>query len=80
MKKMTDYFEVIKDLIAEKEGVDAEDISEDSFFEGDLNIGEMQLVQILTELEEQFHVELIEDKENFDTVQDLLDALTEQVE
>ena len=75
-----DYLEILKNLISEKEGLDREEIIAESFFEGDLNIGELQLVEILTELEEQFHVELLEDKEELDTVQDVIDALSEQVE
>lgn len=77
---MTDYYSKIKKIISEKTGLEASEISEESYFEDDLNIGEMELIEILSELEEVFHVDLVEDAENFSTVQDVIDALEEHIE
>lgn len=77
---MTDYFSKIKKLLAEKTGLEPSEISEDSYFEDDLNIGEMELIEILSELEESLHVNLVEDIDNFATVQDVVDALEEHIE
>lgn len=77
---MTDYFSKIKKLLAEKTGLEPSEISEDSYFEDDLNIGEMELIEILSELEESLHVNLVEDIDNFATVQDVIDALEEHIE
>jgi acyl carrier protein len=75
-----DYIKKIKKVIAEKSGQDISEIHEGSFFEDDLNIGEMELMEILTELEDQLHIELLDEKDNIETVQDLIDLVTEQVD
>lgn len=77
---MTDYLNKIKNLIAEKAGVEPSEVTKDSYFEDDLNVGEMELVEILSELEEMFHVELLDHKENIGSVSDLLDLLAEKLE
>lgn len=75
-----EYFKDIKKLIEEATGVEPSEITPDSYFEDDLNIGEMELIEILSELEEKFHVELMDKREDIETVQDLVDLLSEQVE
>jgi acyl carrier protein len=40
----------------------------------------MELMEILEELEETFHVDLIEDSDSFVTVQDVVDALEEHIQ
>lgn len=77
---MTDYYSKIKKLISEKTGLEPSEITEESYFEDDLNIGEMELIEILSELEESFHVNLVDDIANFITVQDVIDALEEHIE
>ncbi len=75
-----DYTAKIKKVIADKAGVEIHEVHEESFFEDDLNLGDMELIDILESLEEEFHIELVEDKENFETVGDLVEAVSEQVE
>jgi acyl carrier protein len=75
-----EYFKKIKKLISDKAGVDIDEIHEASYFEDDLNIGEIELVEILTELEDIYDVELVADKEDLETVQDLIDLLVEHLE
>jgi acyl carrier protein len=77
---MTDYLTKIKKILSEKTGLEPTEITEESCFEDDLNIGEMELIEVLAELEETFHVDLVEDAENFVTVQDVVDALEEHIE
>ncbi|MFH1899040.1 MAG: acyl carrier protein [Patescibacteria group bacterium] len=77
---MTDYFSKIKKIISERTGLEPSEISEDAYFEDDLNIGEMELIEILSEIEESFHVNLVDDINNFATVQDVIDALEEHIE
>ncbi|NMB91611.1 hypothetical protein GYA37_02045 [candidate division WWE3 bacterium] len=77
---MSDYYPKVKKVIAEKTGLEPSEINAESYFEDDLNIGEMELIEILEELEEIFHVDLIEDSDNFITVQDLVDALEEHIQ
>ena len=77
---MSDYYNKVKKVIAEKTGLELSEISAESYFEDDLNVGEMELIEILEELEEAFHVDLIEDAGNFVTVQDVVDALDEHIQ
>lgn len=74
------YFKEIKRIIEEKTGLDPSEITEESFIEDDLNIGEMELIEILSDLEEKYHVELIKEKDSIETVQDLVDLLSEEIE
>jgi acyl carrier protein len=77
---MSDYYPKVKKIIADKTGLETSEISAESYFEDDLNVGEMELMEILEELEETFHVDLIEDSDSFVTVQDVVDALEEHIQ
>lgn len=77
---MSDYYPKVKKIIADKTGLETSEISAESYFEDDLNVGEMELMEILEELEEAFHVDLIEDSDSFITVQDVVDALEEHIQ
>jgi acyl carrier protein len=77
---MNEYFDQIKKLIAEKAGLEIEEVEFDSFFEDDLNIGELGLIEIIEEAEEIFKIELVEYKEDIKTVEDLLELIAEQLE
>lgn len=78
---MDEYLKEIKQLISEKTGMELDEISEDSYFEDDLNMGQMDLVDLLTDLEDIYQTEgLIEEKDELETVQDLVDLLIEKVE
>lgn len=77
---MADYFGKIKKVIAEKTGVESSEISQDSFIADDLNIGEMEFIEILEELEDHFHVNLIEESDSFETIQDIIDLLEEHIQ
>ncbi len=76
---MSNYYGQIKKIISEKTGLESSEITTESFFEDDLNIGEMELLEILEELEETLHVDLVENIDTFETVQDLIDALEEHI-
>ena len=77
---MNEYFRKVRKLIAEKAGLETDDVEMDSYFEDDLNIGEMELIEIIEETEEMFKVELIEYKDDIETVEDLVELLAEQIE
>ncbi len=77
---MNDYLTEVKEVIAEKTGVEIEEISNDAYFEEDLNISELELIDIVTELEEKYQVELIDDMEEVTSVQELADLLVEKIE
>ena len=75
-----DYKKKTKQIIAEKAGLEIEEVEESLYFEDDLNLSKLELIEILAELEEVFQIELMEEKDNMETVQDLLDFVGEQVE
>ncbi len=77
---MSDYLKKIKTVIEEKTGLDAGEVQENSFFEDDLNIGQMELLEILSELEEIYKVELVDEQENIESVQDLVELLSEKID
>jgi len=77
---MSEYLSRIKKLIADKTGLETSEINGDCFFEEDLNLGEMEVIEILSELEEIYHVNLVDDIGNFATVQDVVDALEEHIQ
>ncbi|HOD01272.1 MAG TPA: hypothetical protein PKH50_00950 [bacterium] len=77
---MTDYLGKIRKIINEKTGLETSEVNAESFIEDDLNIGEMELLEILEELEENFHIDLIEHSKSFETIQDIIDVLEEKTQ
>ena len=77
---MPDYLKKIKETISEKSGVSKREIKIDSFFEEDLNLGELELIDIFTDLEDILHVDLLDKREELETVQDLVDLLIEKLD
>ena len=78
---MEEYFKRIQQIICEKTGLEFDEVKPDSYFEDDLNMGPMELVDLLTDLEEIYQVEeLILEKDNLETIQDVIDLLIEKVE
>ena len=75
-----DYVKKIKKLIADKAGQEPSEIENDTYFQDDLNIGEMELMDILEELEELLHVDLVEHKDEIETVGNLIEQVEEQIE
>lgn len=76
----TNYLVKIKKIIEHKNGVDPIDITPESYFQDDLNISEMELIDILGELEELYHIDLIEAKDDIESVGDLLELLSEKLD
>lgn len=74
------YLTKIKKIIEDKVGIDPSEITEESYFEDDLNISEMELMEILSEVEEILHVDLTEEKDQIETVGDLVDVLIEKLD
>jgi len=77
---MTNYLNKVKKIIEDKTGLDPSEISLESYFEEDLNISEMELLEILEEIEELFNLDLTSEKENIETVGDLIELLEEHLD
>ena len=78
---MDDYLAKLKKVIAEKAAVEPTDVKLESYFEDDLNMGEMELMELFDEVEEKFAVELTEDdRDACMTVEDLIDLFVEKLD
>lgn len=78
--KNTGSREKVKQIIAQKAGMDPKEIHDEMFFEDDLNLGELELTEILEELEDIFKIDIMENQENIGSVKDLLELVEEKVE
>lgn len=77
---MAEYTQKVFKLIAEKTGLELDEINADSYIEEDLNIGEFELIEVLEELEDKYEVDLLDMKDDFETVGDILDQLAEKLD
>lgn len=74
-----EYLDWVRKILMEKFGFELDEIKESSFFEDDLNMGEMELIELLEELDDELKVDLVSEKDNIDTVQDVIELLEEQI-
>ncbi|MBT7349219.1 hypothetical protein HN803_00265 [candidate division WWE3 bacterium] len=75
-----DYIVKVKEIISKHAGIEIEEIKAESFFEEDLNIGELELNEIYQEIEETLEVDLSEERKEFETFEDLVGALNEKLD
>ena len=66
-------FERIKELVAEKVGVDPEDISMETSFADDLEADSITLFELVMAIEDEFDIEV--DDESIETVGDIVKYL-----
>ena len=78
--KNSNYKEKVKQIIAHKAGIEPKEILDDMFFGDDLNLGDLELTEILEELEDLFKIDLLEQQGEIEGVKDLFDALEEKLE
>ena len=65
--------EKLKALIVERLGVDAEEVTPNASFTGDLGADSLDVVEFIMELEDAFDIQITdEDAEKLQTVQDVL--------
>ena len=78
---MKEYINRIIAIIIDKTGMDPEDISEESYFEDDLNVDPIELLEIISFIEEEYKVSLEkEEKERIKSIMDLVEIVFEKVE
>lgn len=77
---MVNYIKKIKELVSEKAGMEPNEISEESYFEDDLNLGALEIAEIVEELEEAYSIDLSESKGEIETVGDLITAVSDNLE
>lgn len=78
--KNSNQKEKVKQIIAHKAGLEPREILDDLFFGDDLNLGELELTEILEELEDLFKIDLLAEQGEIESVKDLYDALEEKLE
>ena len=76
---MTEIKNKIYALVASKAGIEIEEINDNSSFSDDLNLGEMEILDIITEIEEMYEITLEVDTEDLETVGDLISAVSEEL-
>jgi acyl carrier protein len=67
-------------ILTQKFALDVEEVKPSSYFGDDLNMGEMEMTELLSDLEEGLHVELMEHQDSIETVKDLVELIQEQIE
>ena len=78
---MKEYINRIIAIIIDKTGVDPDEISEESYFEDDLNVDEIELLEIIGFIEEEYQMSFEkEEKEKVKSVMDLVEIVFEKVE
>ena len=78
---MNEYIQRIIAIIIEKTGIDPEDITESSYFEEDLNVDELELMDIIAVIEEEYDVAFEpEEKEGITSVMDIVEFVVEKIE
>lgn len=74
------YKQQIKEMLAERLGIETEEIHPESYFEEDLNLGELELMELVTDIEDEFEIDLNDEKDHLETVADLYNAVADKVE
>ena len=78
--KNQSYREKVKQMIGHRAGVEVKDVSDEMYFGEDLNLGDLELTEILEELEDIYKTDLLEHQDELESVKDLMDLLEEKLE
>ena len=77
----TEILEDLKKIIHKQFGTDPEEIEEDSYFDEDLNVTDLELEDLVSLLEDKYNVKVDPNKlETFKKVSDLVSYLYENVD
>ena len=69
-------FEKIREVLAEKTGIDKEKITMESSIVGDLNIDSIGMIDLIMELEDEYGIEFDEDDaDSIKTIADVVDYI-----
>ncbi|MBD3366416.1 acyl carrier protein [candidate division WWE3 bacterium] len=74
------YLKKVQKVILEKTGIEPEEVEPADYFAEDLNLGELELQEILEALEEEYELELTERIEEIETIEDLVTLLSEELD
>ncbi len=74
------YLEKVQEIISRKTGHTNEEIVPTAYIQEDLNIGELEFLEIVAELEKEYDIDLSEYKKDVETIEELVNMLTEELE
>lgn len=74
------YLNLVKEHISNKIGHEKDEITSGSYFQDDLNIGEIELMEIIQDIEEELDIDLTEESGEIETVAELVHLVEEKVE
>ncbi len=78
--KREEILEKVKDLIADKLGVDRDEVVEDASLIDDLGADSLDLVDLVMAFEEEFGIKIEDEElENIKTVKDVVDGIISKV-
>lgn len=78
---MVEYFEEVKKLIVRQFGIDEETIEEESSLEADLNLSELDIEDLVTQLQEKYQITIPEAAySRFKQISDITTYLYENVD
>lgn len=78
--KNQSFKEKVKQIIAHKAGLDPKEVVDDMFFGDDLNLGDLELTEILEELEDTFKIDITDGMGDIESVKDLMELLEEKLD
>lgn len=77
----TEILEEIKSIIYKQFGVDEEKIEEDSYFDSDLNISELEIEDLVSTIQDRYNITIPEDKiSSFKKISDLVTYIFENAD
>ncbi len=74
------YLKKLQKIISNKMGIEPAEITPASHFADDLNMGELELMELLEELEREYDIRLADYIDDIVTVEDLITILSEDLE
>lgn len=74
------YLKKIQSIIYKRFGIEPEEIQPTSHFQEDLNLGELEFKEIISDLEEEYEIELEEYTADIETVEELVNVLSEELD
>ncbi|HDQ88600.1 MAG TPA: acyl carrier protein [candidate division WWE3 bacterium] len=74
------YLKKIQKLIANKMGLEPQEIEPASDFAEDLNMGELEVMELIEILENEYDIEIADLADSIETVEDLVTILAEELE
>ncbi|MFZ5425201.1 MAG: acyl carrier protein [Patescibacteria group bacterium] len=76
-----EYYKKIKKMLIDNYGVDEDEIVEDAYFGDDLNLGDLELEEMLQVLEDEYEITFEEEERGeIETVDDLTTLLSEKLD